>query len=161
MRRQKDMKRKDDLQNVEKDGLHKQSGGVAKQKQVPAAVEDYLPQAADDKNIQTKTKTLFDQIELFVENFCLVKANAEAEVATAELSAFDSPYLTKPLTSLLPRAKDAQPLIKHSLFCYLISRISPKAIPEETLLPPELKLLSLATANTKRPGNLFSCGIPT
>ena len=155
MRRQYSVRRSRDSRYAKQHELGERNGGKASRKVPSATVDDYLPQPADDDTVKTKTKTLFVQLDLFVENFCSVKPN-NSEVKTeapAELSAFDSPYLPKPLSSSLQRARDAHPLIKHALARYITSRITPAATTEETLLPADLALLSNATtANASKTG---------
>lgn len=154
MRRQV-VRRSSGSQNQRQYEPSKRNSGKTQIKPALVVFDDHLPQPADDKTVQTKTKTFFDQVELFVENFCQVKPSSGAKVATAELTAFNSPHLSKPLAFSLPRAKDVPSLIKHSLARYTTSRISPAAATEDTLLPADLALLDgAATVNASKPGQL-------
>lgn len=118
-----------------------------------AIADDYLPQPADDKTVQTETQSFFDRIEFFVQNFCLVKPKSELNVATVQLSAFNSPHLPTPLASLLPQARDASFLIKHALAQHILCWISSASVAEDSLLPADLTLLSGAEkANMCKPG---------
>lgn len=121
------------------------------------ALDEFLPQAADDETVQSKTKTILDQIELFVENFCQAQPNPQANILSTELSTFGSPSLREPLSDLLSQAQDATPFIKHLLANYIVTRISVGTSSEETLLPTEFSLfLNSAIANgrhkTKKAG---------
>lgn len=103
--------------------------------------ESYLPQSADDRTIQQKTKATLDQIELHVENFYRNSASSAPRLDNAELAVFDSPYLPASLTSLLPRSKNRINLMKHALAHSVTSSISPSASPAPSLLPTEYGLL--------------------
>lgn len=131
--------------NAKQYELTRTNGGESPQQPPSLVVNDYLPQPADDRTVQTKTELLFDQIELFVENYCQVKPGSVAEAVTAELAVFDSPILPSSLASSLLGARDARFIIKHSLARFIIGRISPAAETGDTLLPPHLALLFDAT----------------
>lgn len=153
MRRQNTIRSRRDFQGTKLQGIGGLNSKMTCQQLPLAMADDYLPQPADDKAVQKEIKSLFDQIELFVENFCLVKPRSEIKVATAQLSAFGSPHLPKPLASLLPRARDASFLIKHALTQHITCRISTASVVEDTLLPADLALLSSAEkANMNKPG---------
>lgn len=155
MRRQHSARWRRDAQNATQHELSKTNSGRRRKKLPSRVVDDYLPQPADDKTVQTRTKTIFDQIELFVENFCQSKLSSGAGEVSAELSAFDSPNLSKPLVSSLPRVKDAHSLIKHSLVHFIMCQISPATATEKTLLPADLALLFDATnVNARKAGQL-------
>lgn len=156
MRHQNVVRRSRDSRNQRQYEPSKKNSVKTKTKPALVGFDDYLPQPADDKAVQTKTKTFFDQVELFVENFCLVTPSSGAKVATAELTAFNSPYLSKSLAFSLSQAKDVRSLIKHSLAHYTTSRISPTAAIEDTLLPADLALLfGVTTVNASKPGQLY------
>ena len=134
------------------------NGVMGEAKELPissSAVDDYLPQPADDKTLQIKTKTILDQVELFVENFCQGQAYSQARSPNTELSTFDSISLLKPLSTLMLQSNDAGALIKHSLSNYLIRSIATGASAEDTFLPADFSMLprsliaSGSTANRK------------
>lgn len=121
------------------------------------ALEDFLPQAADDRTVQSKTKTILDQIELFVENFCQAQPSSHAGILSPELSSFGSPSLHGPLPELLKQSQDATPIIKHVLANYIVTAISTGNSPQDTLLPTEFSLflnrvMTNGTHTTKKAG---------
>ena len=153
MRRRNTIRSRSDFRDTKPDNIGGLNSQMIREQRPFATADDYLPQPADDKTVHTETNSLFDRIELFVENFCVIKPRPELNVATAQLSAFGSPHLPQPLTSLLPRARDASFLIKHALAQQITSRISTTSTAEDTLLPADLALLSAAeNANINKPG---------
>jgi hypothetical protein len=118
----------------------------------PPALDDFLPQAADDKSVQLKTKAVLDQVELFVENFCQAQPNGQAKISSTELSSLGSPSLQERLPDLLTQAHDATPFIKQLLAHYIVTTISAGTSSENTLLPAEFSLLlhSVITHGTHR-----------
>lgn len=153
MRRQNTLSSRRDFRKAKQHEVGGWNSRKGREKLPLAVIDDYLPQPADDKTVQMETKTVFDQVELFVENFCQVRPSPETAVATGQLSTFGSPHLPQPLASLLPRARDASFLIKHALAYYITCRISPAAATEDALLPADLALVSGAQkANAGKPG---------
>ena len=130
--------------------------GLKQEKPSPAKADDYLPQPADDREVQTQTKTVFDQVDLFVQNFCTVKPDSKSKPKVAEFSTFESPHLSNSLADSLQRVRDAHSLIKHSIANYVTSRISTSTKIEETLLPADLILLAGAIGvNANKRGKLI------
>ena len=112
--------------------------------------ESHLPQSADDKTIQNNAKTMLDQIELHVENFYQGVAQSSTRPVEADITTFNSPYLSHPLAELLTESRKAVPLIKHALTHVITDSISLIANPYSTLLPDEFVLLpsTVKAANT-------------
>ena len=102
-----------------------------------ATYEHYLPQSADDRTVQQRTKSTLDQIELHIENFYRNSSSSTIRPDNAEVAVFDSPYLPAPLASLLPRSKNRVNIIKHVLAQSITSSISPSAGSARSLLPTE------------------------
>ncbi|KAK4693237.1 hypothetical protein P7C71_g4125, partial [Lecanoromycetidae sp. Uapishka_2] len=101
----------------------------------------HLPQSADDKTVQNIARTTLDQIELHVENFYERVARSSIRFADADIAAFNSPFLSDSLGTLLTQSSNAVPLIKHALAHFITDSISLIANPNATLLPDEYVLL--------------------
>lgn len=98
----------------------------------------YLPQSADDRSIQNAVKTLFDQIELHVDNYYR-KANVEPDDHTCQvLSQLDTHGLPGPIVNLMQDPRVALQVIKHCIGAMLIARMSPGLSPAGSLLPAYL-----------------------
>src|SRR5205085_4627683 len=87
----------------------------------PTNLDNYLPQPADDRTIQTRTSTLFEQMELHVENYYHNLQVTISESETAALSHFNSPYLPGNLISLLSHPRSRIPTIKHLFIWKMLS----------------------------------------
>lgn len=111
--------------------------------------ETYLPQSADDGTVQQKAKGILDQVELHIENFYRNSSSATLRPDSAELGAFDSPYLPASLATLLPRSKNKVNIMKHALAQSMTSCISPNASPVRSLLPTEFATLPNTVASTR------------
>lgn len=125
--------------------------------------EKHLPQSADDKTIRSTVKTLFDQVELHVENFYRDAAVPMSENLQAELLRVDSPHLPEPIVALLPRARSQIALIKHCLLSYIVASISTDDNSVQSLLPADYATLPhLARASgQKKPGKYRAHHSPT
>ena len=101
----------------------------------------YLPQSADDRTIQSAVKTLFDQIELHVDNY-YTRANVEINSNIHQaLSQVDSTRLPGPIDDLMLNSRTALPVIKHCFANLLIARISPSSNAGRSLLPAYLSVM--------------------
>jgi hypothetical protein len=105
------------------------------------AWQKHLPQSADDKTIRSAVKTLFDQVEVHVENFYRDSAVAMTENLQAELLRIDSPHLSASIVTLLPHARSQTALIKHCLLSYIVASISTDDNSVQSLLPAEFSTL--------------------
>lgn len=116
--------------------------------------QKHLPQSADDTTIRSSVKTLFDQVELHVENFYRDVAVQITETLQAELLRVDSPHLTESIVDLLPRARSQTALIKHCLLSYIVASISVDDNSVTSLLPTEYATLPhvVRAAGQKKPG---------
>ena len=111
--------------------------------------EVHLPQSADDNTLKKRTATVLDQIELHVENFyrkSAVDSVNLTETAIERFDALDTGHLSASLASLVPRAKNILPLIKHTLAHMATSAISTSIQPKWSLLPNDLALIPRAVA---------------
>ena len=106
------------------------------------SLDKYLPQSADDKTIQTRSRTMLDQIEIYVENFYQDTPSPSAGVVEAAISAFDSPYLRRSLASTISQSRYSLFLIKHLLTQHVIASISIPPSSNHSLLPDDVVLLS-------------------
>lgn len=122
------------------------------------AFESYLPQAADDRTVQTHICTTLEQLEMHVENFYQQSSSSGSKMAEAEVMYFDSPHLPGPLASLLPQSKNRMALIKHCLTHFVVSSITSTSDPTVSLLPHEFAVLpslaSTSESTTGKPGKL-------
>ncbi|KAG8527806.1 uncharacterized protein KY384_007960 [Bacidia gigantensis] len=114
-----------------------------------SAIPSFLPQAADDRTVQTKAKTLLDQIELYVENFYQDSPKSGSKVASADLTAFNSPFLENALSTLLSQATRSTPFIKHGLAYFITTSLLPMENSDATLLPEEFITLPRALKRTR------------
>ncbi len=117
--------------------------------------QKHLPQSVDDKTVRASVKTLFDQVEVHVENFYRDSAVPMTEALEADLLRVDSPHLPESIVALLPRARSQTALIKHCLLSYIIASISTDDNSVQSLLPSDyatLPHLCLATGQ-KKPGS--------
>ena len=159
MRRRKSSKNRDSL--YEQSQYTESKGPSVLEKPKPSdSFETYLPQSADDRTVQNTAKTIFDQIELHVENFYQNTSRMSTQPTEADVKTFNSPYLSGSLGALLAQSRNAVPLIKHSLAHFVTDSISLIANPEATLLPDEFVLLpsTVKGANTRtslKPGKLL------
>jgi hypothetical protein len=118
------------------------------------AWQKHLPQSADDQTIRASVTTLFDQVEVHVENFYRDSAVSMTEAIQAELLRVDSPHLPESIVGLLPRARSQTALIKHCLLSYIVASISTDDNSVQSLLPTDyatLPHLALASGQ-KKPG---------
>lgn len=103
--------------------------------------QKHIPQSADDKTIRSSVKTLFDQVEVHVENFYRDSVVSLTESQKAELRRVDSPHLPESIVALLPRARSQTALIKHCLLSYIVASISTDDNSVQSLLPADYATL--------------------
>jgi hypothetical protein len=120
--------------------------------------QKHLPQSADDNTIRSSVKTLFDQVEVHVENFYRDSAVQVTESQQADLLRVDSPHLPESIVALLPRARSQTALIKHCLLSYIVASISVEDDSVQSLLPPDYATLPhlARAAGQKKPGKSLS-----
>lgn len=100
----------------------------------------YLPQPKEDSSIRHAVKTLFEQIELHVDNY-YHQANGDFNDSTRRaLIHVDSGRLPKPIEELMLKPHLAVPVIKHTIVHELITSISPDCSNAESLLPAYLSV---------------------
>lgn len=100
------------------------------------AWEQYLPQSLDDRTVQGSVKTLFDQVQLHVENFYGIRdVKITAEVAN-NLSKLQTPHLPDSVAAVMSSAKTPLPVIKHCLAYMVAQSIGVGIDSTTTLLPP-------------------------
>jgi len=105
-------------------------------------LDNYLPQSADDRTIQGRASTLFEQIQLHVENYYhnLPVSVSESDAAAA-IAPFGSPYLPGNLISLLSEPRSRIPAIKHCFAHKIISSITPDSGSGSSFLPHQFAML--------------------
>lgn len=100
----------------------------------------FLPQSADDKTIQHSVKTLYEQIELHVDNY-YHKASVGLDEHTREaLSKVDTGKLPGSITDLMSTQSSQLSVIKHCIADLLITRMTPGRDPSSSLLPASLSV---------------------
>lgn len=105
----------------------------------------YLPPSASDHTIAAAVKSFYDQIEQHVDAFYTPTPTADsnggaedAQQSRQALSEIDSGKLPGRIEDLMQEAPMVLPVIKHSIADLLITRLSPLAFAETSLLPPHL-----------------------
>ena len=128
------------------------------QEQPRNAWEKFLPESADDDSIRMKVKTLFDQIEIHVENYygdSPVQATQQMQAGFAQL---DSPNLPESVVGLLARARAPRAVIKHCLTNLILSHIVADGDPAHTFLPAAFlsfpESLEPSSNHSDKPGKL-------
>ena len=112
----------------------------------------YLPQSADDKTVQRDVKTLFDQIELHVDNY-YTRAHVKLDSAAREALSLCEANLPREASveGLLENPQTTLPTIKHCIASILVARMSPGFEGGVSLLPAYL---------TSKPTKLTSSSMP-
>ncbi|KAK5698364.1 hypothetical protein LTR17_023738 [Elasticomyces elasticus] len=97
--------------------------------------EQYLPQSADDHTVRCAVKTLFDALQLHVENFYSRSPVEISEGIRANLDLVQSTSTNVPVAELFARCASPLPIIKQCM-CYAVAAsIDPSAHPSQSLLP--------------------------
>ena len=100
--------------------------------------EVLLPQQADDATIRSRFSTLYDQIELHIENFYNDASPVIPPANEGALSRYDTSILAGPLVGELEQCPRAITLLKHVL-CYEIFATTVWPTPgKQSLLPDDL-----------------------
>lgn len=108
------------------------------------AWELHLPQPADDTKLHQGVKTLYDRLELHVENFYTDSPATSSPQASddnewsAALQKLGTPYLPAPIESLLQQARATTVVIKHCLTYLVISGIDAHTDGPFSFLPEEV-----------------------
>jgi hypothetical protein len=126
---------------------------VAQQPTVDDDLDRLLPQEADDNTVRKKAATLFDQLELHVENYYRDVKVTITPTMESELSRFSSRHLSEPLVAFLNSTSRPRELIKHSLAFYVLSLTSATGESTRSLLPPEIvEMVSTLNKRKTTPG---------
>jgi hypothetical protein len=151
-RQEKDRSGNGGLSTYTEKALPKDPGGDAAL--AAPAWQKHIPQSADDKTIRSAVKTLFDQVELHVENFYRDSTVQMTDDLQTGLLRVDSPHLPESIVALLPRARSQTALIKHCLLSYIVASISIDDNSIQSLLPADYATLPhlARTAGQKRAG---------
>ena len=104
----------------------------------PAGTFDFLPQQADDAEVQRKLSTVTDQIDQHVENFYSNRNIPLDATLEAELSRFETSQLPQPLAACFEYAASPTVLIKHCLAFHIFNLTLAPGEGTHPLLPPEL-----------------------
>jgi hypothetical protein len=140
---------------------HRSSTSNNKDPSIPAesklTIEAVLPQQADDNTVRRRVSSMFDSIELHVENFYregIVPINPTTE---SELSRFGTPFLSKPIVAFLETTSRTRRLIKHCLAFHVISMTSTSMKNNKSLLPPEVSLMLNAIWTSRQQDDQGKC----
>lgn len=129
----------------------KESAVVITQGQnIDSDLDRLLPQEADDSTVRKKASTLFDQVELHVENYYRDVKVSITPAMERELSRFSSPHLSEPLVAFLNSTSRPRQLIKHSLAFHVISLTLATGESSRSLVPPEIVEM-VKTVNRRKP----------
>lgn len=97
-----------------------------------------LPQQADDATVQSRFSTLYDQIELHIENFYKDSSPVIPPATEGALSRYDTPFLSSPLAAYLEGSPRVTTILKHVL-SYEITMTAVTPMPgRRGLLPAEI-----------------------
>ena len=126
-----------------------------------SSLESYLPQSADDEAVKIKVATLFEQVQLHVENFYQNSTASISEPTAVELTKFDSGELAEPLEISMRRSRSQFPFITHCLTRSIVFSLMPDTDPERSLLPLDLVALpnvikSVKSAKPRKAGESTS-----
>jgi hypothetical protein len=128
------------------------------------AWEKFLPQSADDGSIRLSVKTLFNQIEIHVENYYRDSPVQVTQQMQAGLAQVDSPNLPQSVVALLPRARAPRTIIKHCLANLILSHIVADGNSANTFLPAAFlslpESLEPSSNNSDKPGKQVSAVLP-
>lgn len=110
----------------------------------PAKIWDRnLAQSDSDKDIASLVSRSLDEIELFVDEFCVKQRSPNAtERTTSDLAAFQMHNPRQSVTNVLQSSPNPDVIIKHCIAGYLIQKIDPTTHDSDTLLPKEYVLPS-------------------
>jgi hypothetical protein len=126
------------------------------------AWELHLPQPVDDMTLQQAMKTLYDRLELHIENFY-----SDSSTSTASNQAIDetkwasaiqhleTPHLPAPVGTLLQQTRAKTVIMKHCLAHLVVSGIDPSVVDGTfPLLPDEITSIPRAAAkgDKNKPG---------
>lgn len=129
--------------------LPKKTDGQAESSATPLvdprhAWELHLPQSVDDMTLRQTVKTMYDHLELHIENFYSnssppgSKLSVDKAKWNASVGEIETPYLPASAALLLERAQVTTAVMKHCLFYLVVSSISVKNDYAFSLLPKEL-----------------------
>lgn len=108
---------------------------------------EFLPQQADDMEVQRRLSTILDQVDQHVENFyskSIVPLNSQLE---ADLMRFETSQLSKPLAACFAHASDPTVLIKHCLTFHIFNLTVAPGTGTQPLLPPDIAGMVAAVYN--------------
>jgi hypothetical protein len=115
-----------------------------------------LPQPADDTKLRQSVKTLYDRLELHVENFYTDSPTSSSNDNrwSADLQRLETPYLPAPVESLLQQTRAITVVIKHCLAFLVISGINAHTDSPFSFLPEEVTAVprGAARGNKNKPG---------
>ena len=115
--------------------------------------EVLLPQKADDATIRSRFSTLYDQIELHIENFYNDASPIIPPATEGALSRYDTSILAGPLVGELEESPRATTLLKHVL-CYEIFAMTVWPTPgKQSLLPDDLTSALKDSHNSEHQAN--------
>ena len=109
----------------------------------------HLPQPSDDSALCRQARTLFQQIDLHVENFYSnTDVRTLSETADAAVLHYDSHLLPSSITTQLEASINRKAIIKHCLAFLITSKIDPSNATAQSLLPAEIATLPVLLAQS-------------
>lgn len=123
---------------------------ITQRETIDSELDRLLPQEADDSTVRKKTSTLFDQLELHVENYYSDVKVPITPTMESELSRFSSPHLSEPLVAFLNSTSRPRQLIKHSLAFHVINLTSVAGEGTRSLVAPDI-VETVRTVNKCKP----------
>jgi hypothetical protein len=98
----------------------------------------YLPQSADDRTIHNAVKTLFDQVDLHVDNY-YSRSNVDInDHVKTDLSIMTSDKLPAAIDQMMADPRSVLLTIKHCIASLLVQKITPNDSASRSLLPARL-----------------------
>ncbi|KPI35951.1 uncharacterized protein AB675_10486 [Cyphellophora attinorum] len=146
------------LNNRPRRALSTSAGGLISPVAAAHQVSDEQGLETVVKHLRTQISTLFEQIEMHVDNFYQAStAHGQALSRTEQdrLRYVESPHLEDSIVALLPAAEDTRVLIKHCLTEYITSRLdyTSRCEYDHALLPRSLlAMYRLIAASNKDDG---------
>ncbi|KIW12404.1 hypothetical protein PV08_09681 [Exophiala spinifera] len=108
----------------------------------PARWLVYLPQPSDDTELKHQVKTMYNQIDLHVENFYTDRdGGLLTEAVQSILARYETDLLPAPVATIMASTSSKKAVIKHCLTCTIVSRIDAVRPIPQSFLPSEIAAL--------------------
>ena len=128
-------------------------GGTGTVENARGGWQNALPQSADDATVKLWIRTLFDQVQMHVENFYSDKAVSPAQDELDTVAKLDTPYLPDKAQNLIRSVKYPTAIIKHCMLCAILAKIEPFASVDQTFLPADFNAARQPHSEGQEPGS--------